>query len=93
MLRCVYGLPDLPLFAEISVVTDGAIQKTGTKSFSEKYGVSRINVNNFTFSTPVIKVKLSQVAPKLSIICLKGKAKKLVTGVKPKCPAGYKKVS
>jgi hypothetical protein len=93
MLRCVYGLPDLPLFAEISVVTDGAIQKTATKSFSEKNGISRINVNNFTFSTPVIKVKLSQVAPKLSITCLKGKAKKLVTAVKPKCPAGYKKVS
>ncbi len=92
MLRCVYGLPDLPLFAEITVITDGESQKAASKSFSEKNGISRINVNNFTFSTPVIKIKLSQVAPKLSITCLKGKAQKLVTGLKPKCPAGYKKV-
>jgi hypothetical protein len=57
----------------------------------------------FTFSTPKIKVKLSQEAEatpaaspkpfiqKRTISCVKGKASKNVTALKPKCPAGFKK--
>lgn len=93
MLRCVYGLPDLPLSAEISVVSEAGIEKVATKSFSENDGVSRISVNNFTFSIPTIKIKLSSAKRGVSITCVKGKVKKTVTGVKPVCPKGYKKAS
>jgi hypothetical protein len=31
------------------------------------------------------------VAKKTSLTCVKGKLKKMVTGVAPKCPSGYKK--
>lgn len=93
MLRCVYGLPDLPLSAEISVVNDAGVEKVATKSFSEKNGYSYISVNNFTFSIPKIKIKLSAAKKKVSISCVKGKTKKVVSGDKPVCPAGYKKVA
>jgi hypothetical protein len=92
MLRCVYGLPDLPLSAEISVVNDAGVEKVATKSFSEKNGFSYISVNNFTFSIPKIKVKLSTAKKKASITCVKGKNKKVISGDKPVCPSGYKKV-
>jgi len=93
MLRCVYGLPDLPLSAEISVVNDSGVEKVATKSFAEKNGISYISVNNFTFSLPKIKIKLSTVKKQISINCLKGNTKKVVSGSKPVCPTGYKKVA
>ena len=93
MLRCIYGLPDLPLFAEISVVNDAGIEKIATKSFLEKKGVSYISVNNFSFSVPKIKIKLYQSKKRVTINCVKGKVKKSVSGVKPTCPKGYKKVA
>ena len=93
MLRCIYGLPDLPLFAEISVVNDAGIEKIATKSFLEKKGVSYISVNNFSFSVPKIKIKLYQSKKRATINCVKGKVKKSVSGAKPVCPTGYKKVA
>lgn len=92
MLRCIYGLPDLPLFAEISVVSDTGIEKVATKSFVEKGGVSYISVNNFSFSVPKIKIKLYQSKKRMKITCVKGKVRKAVSGVNPVCPTGYKKV-
>lgn len=93
MLRCIYGLPDLPLFAEISVVSEDGRSKIATKSFLEKSGVSYISVNNFSFSVPKIKIKFSTAKKSLSITCVKGKVKKVVNGAKPVCPKGYKKIN
>jgi len=91
MLRCIYGLPNLPLFAEIAVVNDAGIEKIATKSFSEKKGISYISVNNFSFSVPKIKIKIYPANKRLTIKCVKGNVKKSVSGLKPVCPTGYKK--
>jgi|688.fasta_scaffold228058_2 hypothetical protein len=91
MLRCIYGLPDLPLFAEISVVNESGVEKIATKSFSEKNGISYISINNFSYSVPKIKIKLYQSKKRSTINCVKGKVKKSVTGVRPVCPPGYKR--
>jgi hypothetical protein len=71
---------------------------------SERDGFIKLQADNFTFSSPTIKVKFSQesvapaaipakVEPKKSssITCIKGKTSKKITGLNPKCPAGYKK--
>jgi hypothetical protein len=69
-----------------------------------------LSANNFTFSDPTIRIKLTQEAvakptpsatpsptpskaavKKITITCVKGKVKKVVTGTKPVCPTGYKK--
>jgi hypothetical protein len=39
--------------------------------------------------TPTVEVKVAN--KKITITCIKGKATKKVTAVKPKCPTGYKK--
>jgi hypothetical protein len=75
------------------VVNDAGIEKIATKSFLEKKGVSYISVNNFSFSVPKIKIKLYQSKKRVTINCVKGKVKKSVSGVKPTCPKGYKKVA
>jgi hypothetical protein len=92
-LRCIYSLPNLPLAAEISVVTSEGRPKIATTLFTEKNGVTKIIVKNFSYSTPKIKIKFTQAQKKISITCTKGKLKKVISGSKPTCPKGYKKTA
>jgi hypothetical protein len=104
--RCVYGFTSAPFQASVSVINaDGSEQIIGTETVREdaKREWLFLTAKNFTFSTPTIRVKLTQekqaaVAPApvkkvatKSITCVKGKMVKKVTAVSPKCPAGYKK--
>jgi hypothetical protein len=74
---------------------------------NESNGWIHLGAYGFTFSSPTVRVKLSQEAPtpapnpkvtkvaaplkKFTIVCARGKAIKKVTGTNPKCPTGYKK--
>ena len=96
--RCLYGFSSAPIKAEISITSDEGEKKVATTIVNEKNGWLYLSAKGFTFSSPTINVKLSQekvVAPvaskKVTISCVKGKTTKKVTGVSPKCPAGYKK--
>ena len=95
--RCIYGFSKAPLNASISVIDEEGVTTTATKLVSERDGWLRIAAYGFGFSNPMIKVKLTQSgskgvkAKKTTITCKKGKKLKKVTGIAPKCPAGYKK--
>jgi hypothetical protein len=41
--------------------------------------------------TPTPTIKPEAVAKKKTITCIKGKVKKKITAVNPKCPKGYKR--
>jgi hypothetical protein len=59
---------------------------------NEKNGWLYLSANGFSYSSPMIKVKLSQAKnQRYSIFCVKGKVTKKITAVNPKCPTGYKK--
>ena len=61
--RCVYGFTDAPFQASISVIgADGQEQTIATESIKEdaKKEWLFLSAQNFTFSSPVIKVKLTQ---------------------------------
>jgi hypothetical protein len=52
---------------------------------------------NFHYSSPTISLKMQNAqnvsqSKITSITCLKGKSKRVVKGVNPKCPSGFKKV-
>jgi hypothetical protein len=105
--RCVYGFSNAPVNAEVSVVNSNGEVQISTVIVGERNGWLYLKANNFEFSAPVIKVKLSQKSDPLAasspsasakpaskaatITCIKGKTSKKVTAVNPKCPAGYKK--
>jgi hypothetical protein len=102
--RCYYGFSKAPIEARVEVVSASNSSKVATVLVSEKDGFIKLQADNFTFSSPTIKVKFSQdsaqptatiakAAPKKSstLTCIKGKTSKKITGVNPKCPAGYKK--
>ena len=97
--RCIYGFSKAPLNASISVVDNEGVTTTATKLVSERDGWIRIAAYGFGFSSPTIKVVLTQesttatktTTKKVTITCKKGKLVKKVTGLKPTCPKGYKK--
>jgi hypothetical protein len=101
--RCLYGFGSAPIQAKIEVSSSDGTPSVATTVISESDGWLKMTAAGFTFSTPRIKVKLTQDAvveaalpvkvavKKSTITCSKGKITKKVSGVKPKCPAGYKK--
>ena len=102
--RCYYGFSKAPIEARVEVVSSDNSSQVATVLVSEKDGFIKLQADNFTFSSPTIKVKFTQdkaasaVAPvkiipkkSVTITCIKGKISKKIVGANPKCPTGYKK--
>lgn len=101
--RCIYGFSEVPISATVSVVSSDSSQQVATTAVSEKDGWLYLSASGFGYSSPTIKVKITQQKPTIvttptqqikkvkSIICVKGKFSKTIKGTNPKCPTGYKK--
>jgi hypothetical protein len=98
--RCLYGFSNAPISATVSVIDASGETKSAVTTVNEVDGWLKLAAYGFTFSSPSIKVQLSQKATaaapssqtvQKTIVCVKGKLTKKVTGVAPKCPTGYKK--
>jgi hypothetical protein len=95
--RCLYGFSQAPIGATISVVSESGTPDIATTLVREKDGFLNLAAYNFTFSSPTVRVKLTQevvkpvVLKKTTITCVKGKIVKKVTATNPLCPKGYKK--
>jgi hypothetical protein len=102
--RCLYGFSNAPISASISVTSADGEPKIATTVLNEKNGWLYLAAYGFSFSSPKIKVKLTQEKPKAvtptpaatkpaikTIKCVKGKSVKTIKAINPKCPAGYKK--
>ena len=97
--RCLYQISELPIEAQVQVsYPDGQATNVATQTVKEDAanGFIYLNAKNFTFSNPAVRIYLNNVGastpPKLqTIVCKKGKAQKIVTSAKPKCPTGYVK--
>jgi hypothetical protein len=89
--RCVYGFTSAPISAKVSVLSSDGTSQIATTVLSERDGWLRLSASNFTFSSPTLKVKLSQ-AKKKAITCQKGGERKKITSANPICPAGFRKV-
>jgi hypothetical protein len=100
--RCIYKFTAAPISATVSITSENGEANTATTVINEKNGWLKLGAYGFTFSSPTVRVKLTQEkaipqatttvpAKKVTITCLKGKTSKKVTAVSPKCPKGYKK--
>ena len=93
--RCLYGFSSAPVRASIQIVNSDGQNSVATTVVSEKDGWLKLGAYGFTFSSPTLRVKLTQdkasAKKKSTISCIKGKTTKKVSGVAPKCPSGYKK--
>ena len=83
---------------EISLTTVEGGTAAFLKNISVKNGRIIIDVSGFEYSRPKLKIGIkkgykpaAKILNKTTITCVKGKAVKKITAVKPACPAGYKK--
>ena len=60
LARCIYGFSDAPISATVSVIGIDGENKVATTLVSSSGGFLRLSASGFTFSTPIIKVKLTQ---------------------------------
>jgi hypothetical protein len=91
--RCLYRFSTAPISASINVVDSNGENSTSVTSFSERAGWVHFSASGFHFSTPQIKVKLTQSKAKKTITCVsvkKPSLKKIVNATAPKCPSGYR---
>ena len=59
--RCIYKFSDAPISATVSITSaDGGQQSVATTVVSEQSGWLHLSAVGFTFSTPTLKVKLTQ---------------------------------
>ena len=95
--RCIYKFTSAPISATVSITSENGVANAATTVINEKNGWFKLGAYGFTFSSPTVRVKLTQqsVAPveakKRTITCVKGKTIKKVTATNPLCPKGYKK--
>jgi hypothetical protein len=98
--RCIYGFSSAPVSAKISILSADGTTQVATTIFNERNGWMYLTARGFTFSSPTVRVKLTQEASKApstilpkktTITCVKGKSTKKVSAVKPACPSGWKK--
>ena len=101
--RCIYGFSNAPVSAKISILSSDGTTQVATTTFNERDGWMHLVARGFTFSSPTVRVKLTQesapspaatLAPeakKVTITCVKGKTSKRLTAIKPACPSGWKK--
>lgn len=103
--RCIYKFSSAPISATISIVSDSGEAKVATTTMTESGGWIHLSAAGFSFSSPTLRVKLSQesapspspsvsptsVAKKITITCVKGKMSKKISSVNPACPSGWKR--
>jgi hypothetical protein len=95
--RCIYGFTDAPIQASVTILSADGVEKATTTTVSERDGWLQLSAKGFTFSNPVLRVKLTQQEPLMqpkkvaskSITCIKGSSIKKVTA--KSCPKGYKR--
>lgn len=89
--QCLYGFTSAPISGTVSVTSSDGQEQVAFTSVTEKDGWLKLTAEGFTFSSPKISAKLTQVSPKKTIRCVKGKTVRVITGVSPVCPKGFKK--
>ena len=58
--RCLYNFTKAPISATIEVVSESGVNQVATTTVNEKDGWLYLSAKNFTFSSPTVKVKLTQ---------------------------------
>jgi hypothetical protein len=61
--RCIYGFSAAPVSASVSIVSADGTAQVATTVLGEKNGWLYLTASGFTFSSPTVRVKLTQEAP------------------------------
>jgi hypothetical protein len=64
LARCIYNYSTAPVQASVSVINSSGEQQITTSTLTEKNGWLRLSVKGFTYSSPTLRVKLTQEVEK-----------------------------
>lgn len=93
--RCLYGFKGAAIGGSAVVTSANGVPKVATTTVGESDGWLKVSAVGFSFSTPIIKVKLTQEGfqpTKRTLTCVRGGSKPLVkkvSGLYPLCPDGF----
>lgn len=81
--RCIYGFTNAPIQASLTILSDDGVAQVATQIINEKNGWLTLSAAGFSYSSPTIKVKLSQdlasPAPPVKIATSASVSKKKIT--------------
>ena len=60
LLQCMYGISSVPSEASIAITDSDGKQTIQTVALGQQNGWVHLNANNFSFSSPTLKIKLNQ---------------------------------
>ena len=61
--RCIYGFTKAPVSATVSIVSSDGSSQVATTAVNEKNGWLYLSAAGYTYSSPTVRVKLTQEAP------------------------------
>lgn len=104
--KCIWGSDLTNSRATVSIINDAGQTQVSTSALKALNDFYYFHISGFTYSTKKISIRVeptpivtptptpsaapvaTQIAKKIT--CVKGKNKKVISGVKPVCPKGYK---
>ncbi|CAN2220719.1 hypothetical protein MCEMRE182_01204 [Candidatus Nanopelagicaceae bacterium] len=63
VIKCLYGLGQLPASATVSIVYGDSVKSVGTVAVGSRNGWSYFSANGFHYSTPTIRIKFAEPSP------------------------------
>ena len=100
LAKCIWGSDLTNSKATVSIVNESGTAQVTTSVLKFIDDFYYFHISGFTYSTKKISIRVAPAAsatitPKVTpvvrkITCVKGKVKKIISGVKPVCPKGYK---
>lgn len=102
--KCIWGSDLTNSRATVSIINDAGQTQVSTSALNVRNGFYYFHISGFTYSTKKISIRLEPSSiptptptPSANatlvtkkITCFKGKNKKVISGMKPICPKGYK---
>jgi hypothetical protein len=68
LTKCLYGFTDAPISASISIFGEDGSKKVATTVVGEKEGWLYLSAKGFTYSAPVVQVKMVQERPTVAVV-------------------------
>ena len=62
LLQCLYGITNVPTSASVSITTNAGVERVATVALNQIGKWVFLNAENFTFSSPTLRIKLNQTS-------------------------------
>jgi hypothetical protein len=66
LLQCLYGITNVPTSASVSITTNSGVERVATVALNQIGKWVFLNAENFTFSSPTLRIKLNQTSSAVS---------------------------